>query len=64
MGAAFSSDEGDTGRSVRDVSVKIGGWQIEYDDEDPVIHKEFEAELARSGAPCHMQSEIPWCTAR
>ena len=64
MGAAFSSDEGDTGRSGADVSVKDGGWQIEYDDEDRAIHTEFEAELARATAPCRMKSEIPWCTAR
>ena len=64
MGAAFSSDEGDTGRSGADVSVKEGGWQIEYEDEDRAIHTEFEAELARAGAPCRMQSEIPWCAAR
>ncbi len=65
-GGIFTSDEGDNriGRSGADVSVKEGGWQIEYDDEDPAIHREFEAELASNGAGCGMQSEIAWCTAR
>jgi mannose-6-phosphate isomerase-like protein (cupin superfamily) len=62
MGAAFSSDEGDTGRSGADVSVKEGGWQIEYSDEDPAIHRQFEEELARSGAHCRMQGQVDWCT--
>jgi quercetin dioxygenase-like cupin family protein len=63
MGAAFASDEGDTGRSGADVSVKLGGWQIEFEDEDRAIHQQFEAELARAGARCRMTAEIPWCTA-
>jgi hypothetical protein len=29
-------------------SVKEGGHQIEYEDEDPNIHKEFEAALGES----------------
>ena len=36
------------------MSVKDGGWQIEYDDEDRAIDTLFEAELARSGAECRM----------
>jgi hypothetical protein len=63
MGAAFASDESEIGRSGADVSVKEGGWQIEYEDEDRSIHRQFEAELARSGAQCRMPTEIPWCTA-
>ncbi|HEY1297461.1 MAG TPA: cupin domain-containing protein [Chloroflexota bacterium] len=62
MGAAFTSDEGDLGRSGADVSVKEGGWQIEYGDEDPDIHRTFEAELATAGAACRMKSEVVWCT--
>ena len=61
-GGAFTSDEGDIGRSGADVSVKDGGWQIEYADEDPAIHTTFEAELARAGAPCRMRGEVTWCT--
>ena len=36
--------------------------QIEYEDEDPEIHKLFEAELAGHGAPCRMKAFVPWCT--
>jgi mannose-6-phosphate isomerase-like protein (cupin superfamily) len=63
-GGAFTSDEGDIGRSGADVSVKEGGWQIEYQDEDPEIHRRFEAELERASAQCRMQAEVTWCTAR
>jgi mannose-6-phosphate isomerase-like protein (cupin superfamily) len=45
-----------------DVSMKKGGSQIEYEDEDPEIHKFFESELARHGAACKMKHFIPWCT--
>jgi oxalate decarboxylase/phosphoglucose isomerase-like protein (cupin superfamily) len=38
-----------------DVSVKEGGWQIEYEDEDPSIHQLFEDELAKHGATCQMK---------
>jgi mannose-6-phosphate isomerase-like protein (cupin superfamily) len=44
------------------VSIKDGGWQIEYDDEDPGIHQLFEAELAKHGATCHMKKLVPGCT--
>ena len=44
------------------ISGKLGGWQIEYEDEDPHIHSLFEAELAQHGAACHMASMVPWCT--
>lgn len=30
------------------------GWQIEYEDEDPIIRKTFEEEWARSGAEVKM----------
>lgn len=46
------------------VSLKEGGWQIEYEDEDPEIHRIFEEELAKHGAPCKMSEFIPWCTAK
>jgi quercetin dioxygenase-like cupin family protein len=61
-GGAFTSDEGDIGRSGADVSVKDGGWQIEYGDEDPSIHQTFEAELSQTGAACRMKAEVAWCT--
>jgi quercetin dioxygenase-like cupin family protein/oxalate decarboxylase/phosphoglucose isomerase-like protein (cupin superfamily) len=44
-----------------DTSVKLGGWQIEYTDEDRSVHRMFEEELARHGAPCRMRPLIPWC---
>jgi oxalate decarboxylase/phosphoglucose isomerase-like protein (cupin superfamily) len=37
-----------------DRDVKSGGGQIELADEDPVIRRQFEAELARRGVPCQM----------
>jgi hypothetical protein len=39
-------------------SVKAGGDQIEYEDEDPLIRKMFEEELAKRGVESRMQ-EIP-----
>ena len=44
-----------------DVSVKLGGAQIEYEDEDPAIHELFERELASHGAVCRMKGLVPWC---
>ena len=46
--------EGDT-----DVDVKMGGAQIEYEDEEPLIHDIFAETLARSGAESHMEEFIP-----
>jgi mannose-6-phosphate isomerase-like protein (cupin superfamily) len=45
-----------------DVSIKEGGWQIEYGDEEREIHEIFEKELAKNGAQCNMKAFIPWCT--
>jgi mannose-6-phosphate isomerase-like protein (cupin superfamily) len=36
-------------------SVKEGGHQIEYEDEDPSIHKDFESAMAEAGAVCQMR---------
>jgi mannose-6-phosphate isomerase-like protein (cupin superfamily) len=44
------------------VSLKEGGWQIEYEDEDPAIHQRFETELQEHGATCRMRGLIPACT--
>jgi len=35
-----------------------------FEDEDPTIHAEFEAELAKNGAKCEMADVSPFCTAR
>jgi quercetin dioxygenase-like cupin family protein len=56
MGGAIHAD------SEADVSVKEGGAQIEYPDEDRRIHQIFEDELAVSGAKCRMNSMVVWCT--
>lgn len=45
-----------------DVSMKLGGSQVEYEDEDPEVHRFYEAELARHGATCRMKHFIPSCT--
>jgi mannose-6-phosphate isomerase-like protein (cupin superfamily) len=44
------------------VSLKEGGWQIEYEDEDPEIHTRFETDLASHGVKCHMQRLIGSCS--
>ena len=43
-------------------SVKDGGGQIEYEDEDPAVHREFEAALRKVGATCQMGTFHPFCT--
>jgi mannose-6-phosphate isomerase-like protein (cupin superfamily) len=43
-------------------SLKLGGWQIEYEDEDPEIHKLYEAEVKAHGAPCLMKGLVAGCT--
>ena len=58
MGGAIRQETG-----ASDLSLKEGGAQIEYPDEDPEIHKLFEAELARHGAKCRMRSMVAWCTS-
>ena len=45
-----------------DKSIKEGGWQIEYGDEEQEIHKIFEKDLKAHGAPCKMKAFVPWCT--
>lgn len=42
-----------------DVSVKLGGSQIEYEDEDPLIHDMFEETLRESGGQSRMGEFIP-----
>jgi mannose-6-phosphate isomerase-like protein (cupin superfamily) len=53
-----------TGRGTdgADVSVKLGGWQIEYEDEDPRIHQIFEEDCRKYGGVCRMKAIIPGCT--
>ena len=47
---------------MADVSIKEGGMQVEYEDEEREIHKIFEGELKKHGATCRMKGYIPWCT--
>jgi hypothetical protein len=42
-------------------SVKEGGHQIEYEDEDPAVHRLFHAELKKNGAKCLMADYFPAC---
>jgi quercetin dioxygenase-like cupin family protein len=41
-----------------DESVKAGGDQIEYEDEDPQIRRMFEQELAKQGVSCRMAEVV------
>jgi hypothetical protein len=45
-------------------SVKQGGGQIEFEDEDPAVHCDFEAAMKKAGAACQMGSYHPHCTER
>lgn len=45
-----------------EVSASEGGRQVEYEDEDPEIHKIFEAELKKRGLVCNMRNMSPSCT--
>ena len=45
-----------------EVSGKKGGYQLEYEDEDPEIHQIFEEELRQRGLTCRMKNMVPWCT--
>src|SRR5437867_164753 len=47
-----------TDRNTADVSEKDGGIQTEYEDEDPEVHKIFEAELAKRGVQCRMKNLV------
>jgi mannose-6-phosphate isomerase-like protein (cupin superfamily) len=64
--ARYLALRGDDGQPTQwgesNVSIKEGGMQIEYEDEDHYIHELFESELKKNGAECHMGSFIPYCT--
>ncbi|MGZ8464776.1 MAG: hypothetical protein ACXWXT_04475 [Candidatus Binatia bacterium] len=42
------------GKIQSDVPLAFGGWQIEYEDEDPLIRRIFDEECAKSGAQVRM----------
>jgi len=60
--ALRAGDGQPSGWGESNVSIKEGGMQIEYEDEDPDIHRIFEERLAENGAPCRMKAFIPYCT--
>ena len=41
------------------MSVKLGGAQIEYEDEDPIVHDMFAETLAQAGGESQMGEFIP-----
>lgn len=43
------------GLPISTIDVKLGGGQIEYEDEDPLVRKLFIEACERSGAAVHMQ---------
>lgn len=45
-------------------SVKLGGDQIEYEEEDAEIHRDFEAALEKQGVACIMGGKHPFCTGK
>jgi quercetin dioxygenase-like cupin family protein len=47
-----------------DVSVKEGGTQIEYEDEDPLIHQWFVETLTKAGAKSRMAEFMPQLAGR
>ncbi|MCH7654494.1 MAG: ethanolamine ammonia lyase-activating protein [Chloroflexi bacterium] len=47
---------------MADVSIKDGGIQLEYQDEDPEVHRIFEEEVRAHGAECRMKALSPYCT--
>jgi mannose-6-phosphate isomerase-like protein (cupin superfamily) len=48
--------------AASNISITEGGGQVEYENEDPEIHRYFEGELAKHGAECRMKAFIPSCT--
>ena len=56
------AEEANLGEVRAMVSIKEGGIQVEYEDEDPEIHRIYEAELTKHGAVCRMKNLIPTCT--
>jgi hypothetical protein len=45
------------GKIKSDVSIKDGGMQIEYEDEDPEIRRIFEESCARAGTTVMMPTK-------
>ncbi|MGE5538879.1 MAG: cupin domain-containing protein [Gemmatimonas sp.] len=58
----FTPDGTEDREGGTDTSLKDGGNQIEYADENPEVHRLFEAELKKAGAVCHMKDLVSECT--
>ena len=56
------ANEANLGEVRAMVSIKLGGIQVEYEDEDPEVHQIYEQELASHGATCRMKNLISSCT--
>jgi hypothetical protein len=46
------------GGNLSGVSKKKGGWQIEYEDQSPLVNEIFEAELAKHGSQSRMHEYL------
>jgi hypothetical protein len=57
----FKSVMKSSGEKGSYTSIKLGGNQIEFEDENPAQHREFVAEVERSGAKCQMCDYYPLC---
>jgi hypothetical protein len=57
-GAKFGRPWGKDPNMAQEKSVKEGGDQIEYADEDPKIRQEFEQALKKSGAKSGMDAVL------
>jgi mannose-6-phosphate isomerase-like protein (cupin superfamily) len=64
MGAPEDKPKSGGGAYLRDVPTSQGGDRIVYEDEDPAIHRDFEAALARVGVTCRMGGIHPLCTQK
>ena len=60
--ALRSGDGQPGGYGESNVSIQEGGMQVEYEHENPEIHRIFEEELGKHGAECRMKAFIPYCT--
>jgi oxalate decarboxylase/phosphoglucose isomerase-like protein (cupin superfamily) len=45
-------------------SVKKGGAQIEFEDEDPAVHANFVSLIGKAGASCNMCEYYPHCSKK
>jgi hypothetical protein len=45
-----SGNEGRDGLPISTISEREGGWQVDYEDEDPEVYALFERECAKNGA--------------